>query len=253
MIAFEQISLDYGRVRALHAITARLRLGQLTCLVGPNGSGKSTLIKVAAGILHPSAGRVLIDGRPVSGMTGRERAQMTAYLPQTRPVPEMDVLTMIRHGRFPYLGISKVLSPRDHAAVEEAVRLTGIEPLLDRPLSALSGGQRQRVYVAMAIAQDSQVLLLDEPASHLDLIYQLELLSILKTLRERGKTVVMAAHDLPQAFTFSDRVLLIDQGQMVMEDTPEAVVQSGCLQKVFGHSLHALPADSGMLYRYAIG
>jgi iron complex transport system ATP-binding protein len=185
-------------------------------------------------------------------MARTERARRVAFLPQTRPVPEMTALDLVRHGRYPHMGFSKTLSPRDHSAVDHAVAAADLAPLLGRSLATLSGGERQRAYLAMAIAQETEVLLLDEPSTHLDLHYQLELQHLLARLHTQGKTIIMVAQDLPQAFTFAQHICLMQQGRIVCHQPPPVVQQSGTLEQVFGFSLQPVPAGDGLLYQYSL-
>lgn len=237
MIELNAVTVAYGGVQALRSVTTAFRPGAFTCLVGPNGSGKSSLLRAVAG-LCPYRGTISLDGRSLAALSRRERAAAIAYLPQSRAVPNIDARTLIAHGRFPHLGFSKHLSDRDWALVEAAAERTGTAGLLDKPLAALSGGERQRVYLAMVIAQDTETILLDEPATYLDIRHQLTLLDLLEQLRQSGKTIVMVAHDLPQAFSCAGVIQLLDHGTLVLEGPPEAVYCHPAIREVFGVALH---------------
>ena len=252
MIRLENVSVQYGGKRALEGVSTTFAPGEFTCIVGPNGSGKSTLLKAITGIIPSTGGSIFLNDIPLRKLTNLERAQLVAYLPQSRPVPELPVLSLIQHGRFPHLGFSKTLSPRDRQQVEYAIDLTDTGSLLERSLTTLSGGERQRVYLAMAIAQDARILLLDEPSSHLDLHYQLEFLQLLQMLQQLGKTILMVSQDLPQAFTYADTICVMQAGIIRSHASPNEVLENGCLPDVFGYSLLPASEQQKSLYRYLI-
>lgn len=252
MIEVTGLTVCYNDGEALTDISLNISGGSLTSVIGPNGCGKTTLLKAIAGLIPAASGHIAISNKPIAEMTGPERAKHIAYLPQSRPVPDMTALTMIRHGRFPHQGFARKLSPADHTAVDAAVSMTGTEPLLNKLVPMLSGGERQRVYVAMALAQGADILLLDEPASGLDLRYQIELMNILKKLHQQGKTIVMVTHDLPFAFTYSERVCLLSGGRLVKHAEPEDDLLHTLLPEVFGYALRKMEDAAEDLYRYKI-
>ena len=252
MIELKGVSAGYGGITVVKDVSAHFERGSVTFVIGPNGSGKSTLIRAMAGIMPVSGGKIELDGKNLAEYRSAERASRIAYLPQTRPVPEMTVASMVRHGRYPHMGFSKTLSQSDIKMVETAVRMTELEPILHKRLDAISGGERQRAYLAMAIAQDAEIMLLDEPGTYLDLVYQMELMDMVKKLHMSGKTIIMAAHDLPQAFTFAEKICLMRKGRVLMHDSPEKVAESGLLAETFGFSLKSAPEGSDMLCRYYI-
>lgn len=252
MIEIAGLSVSYDEAPVLSDISLTIRSGSLTCFIGPNGSGKTTLLKAIGGLMPVSKGGITIGGKPVISMKSTERAKTIAYLPQSRPVPDMTALTMIRHGRFPHQGFARRLTREDHQAVEAAVELTGTGALLDNPVAALSGGERQRVYIAMALAQGSDILLLDEPASGLDLRYQVELMNIVKVLHHQGKTIIMVTHDLPLAFSSAECICLMSSGRLLRCATPEDAEILALLSKVFGYSLRKAAISGDELYGYHI-
>ena len=187
-----------------------------------------------AGLLPPQEGAVRLEGRDLGEMTERELARSRAYLPQLRETPDITVGALVAHGRFPYLGFSRQMTAHDRAQVDRAMEVTGVTGWRHKKLRQLSGGQRQRVYLAMTVAQDTTVLLWDEPATYLDVGSRLSVMELARQLNQSGKTVVMTLHDLSDALTLSDRVCLMDgDGQLVMTAPPGEVFRSGALDRVF--------------------
>ncbi|MDL2288212.1 ABC transporter ATP-binding protein [Ruminococcaceae bacterium OttesenSCG-928-A11] len=230
----QNASVCFDGKMALDNISLDIQPGELIALIGPNGSGKSTLLKALSGQLPLRNGTLLLDGRRVDALAPRERAACIAYFPQHRPVPDMDVSTLVSHGRFPYLGFGRVMSERDEELIQSALTRANLLGLAHRPLASLSGGERQRAYLAMLMAQDSDILLLDEPATFLDISHQLEVLTILRDLNKLGKTVVFAAHDLPGTFDCARRILLLQDGRIVCDGPPHQLMESSVLSKIFG-------------------
>lgn len=252
MIDINGLSVCYGEMNVITDISLTFPAGSLTCIIGPNGCGKTTLLKAAAGLIPISNGSVTINNKPIVTMKGTERAKRIAYLPQSRPVPDMTVLTMIRHGRFPHMGFARKLTKADNEAVEAAIELTSTKLFLDKLVAELSGGERQRVYIAMAIAQGADTMLLDEPAAGLDLRYQVELMQIVDRLHKQGKTIVMVTHDLPLAFSAAERVCLLNGGRLLRCAEPEDSQLQVLLPEVFGYALRKADIYGDELYRYQI-
>lgn len=246
MLDLTQLSTGYPGAPVSQNLNLQIGPGELVTLIGPNGCGKTTLLKTAAGLLPPLSGSVRLDGREVSQYPSRELARLRAYLPQVREVPDITVEALVRHGRFPYLGFSRQMTAHDWDCVERAMELTGVSPWRTRPMAALSGGQRQRVYLAMTVAQETPLLLWDEPTTFLDINYRLSIMDLARQLNREGKTIVMTLHDLSDALTVSDRVCLMDaQGTVCMTDTPQRVFQSGAVDRVFSVRSQQVRLPSG--------
>lgn len=233
MIELREVCAGYPGKEILHGVSVTFPKGQVTGIIGPNGCGKTTLLKTAARLLKPLSGEVLLEGRPVSGFTPKEFARRVAVLPQSRAVPSITVASFVMHGRFPYLGFPRTPAKADWEKVDEALEQIGLAAYRHRSLSELSGGERQKVYLAMLLAQDAQVLLLDEPTTYLDINHQLELLSLVRKLNETGKTVVMVMHDLSQALRFSHEIILMQEGEIAAQGPAGDVYESGKINEVF--------------------
>ena len=225
MLKLQHLTAGYGEKTILHDISLDLPPGTVTAILGPNGCGNSTLLKAAAGLLPLSGGEVLAP---------EPRARHIAYLPQSRTVPEMTVRQLVLHGRFPWLGWPRIYRAEDQAAADEALRRLGISELANLPLSALSGGTRQKCYLAMALAQGADTLLLDEPTSFLDIGCQLDLMTLCRELAAQGKAVAVVLHDLPLALGHGDRVAVLEKGRLLALGAPEEIRSSGILDQTFG-------------------
>ena len=234
MIEIKGLFAGYGGKNVLGGVNAKFEAGRLTSIVGVNGCGKSTLFKSILGILPPSDGEILIDGNPSAKMSRNSIAKRVAYLSQGMTTPDMTVGQLVLHGRFPYLTYPRRYSAADRAIALAAMNTVGISELADAPLSALSGGMRQNAYIAMALAQDTDHILLDEPTTYLDIRHQLELMKMLKKLAQSGKSIVTVMHDLPLAFEFSDEIAVLDEGRIKIQAPPSELCNSAILGDIFG-------------------
>lgn len=234
MLRLDNLCAGYDGVQRLHSLCADVRPGRLTAVIGPNGCGKSTLLKCIAGILPPSSGAVLLDGKPLSAVPGRDRARQIAYMPQSRIVPEISVGQLAAHGRYPHLKWGQSMSADDRQIVKNALERTGMLPFAHRLVSRLSGGERQKAYLAMMLAQQTKVMLLDEPTTYLDLSGQFALMELLRELCREGRCALAVLHDLALALEYADDVLLMQDGRRIAAGTPGELYASGMLQKVFG-------------------
>lgn len=240
-----EVTAGYGGADVVKGISLRFQPGEVTVLAGPNGCGKSTLLRAAARLLPLSGGQVLVDGADTAGWSSRTFARQAALLPQSRPMPEITVEALVLHGRFPYLGYPRRYSREDREAARQAMERTGVAGLEGVPMAHLSGGQRQKVYLAMALAQDTPVLLLDEPTTFLDIAHQLELAETARTLAGEGKAVVMVLHDLNLALSCAHRVAVLEEGQLRRVGAPEEIYASGVLEKVFQVRVHSVETAKG--------
>jgi iron complex transport system ATP-binding protein len=231
----------------LRALDLEIKEGEVVALAGPNGSGKSTLLRVLGRVLRPRGGAVLLDGRELAEWSTRDVARRLALLPQGPTLSnDMTALELVWLGRSPHQGLLGLPNREDRDAVDVAIRETGISPLTDRAMSSLSGGERQRVWLAMALAQEPRVLLLDEPTTFLDLNHQLEVLDLVHYLnREHGLTVVMVLHDLNQAVRYAGRVVVLREGKIYGDGPPAEVVTPRTLREVFGVEAKIMPALDG--------
>lgn len=248
MIELKNLSVGYRNRTVLTGVDLEFSKGQVTVLLGPNGCGKSTLLKTALGLLPPLEGRVLVDGRDLSEMSAGEMARKTAYLSQSRNIPRITVRRMVLHGRFPYLSYPRKYRPEDYAAVEAALEQVGGLDLADRPLDELSGGQRQKVYLAMALAQDTETIFMDEPTTYLDVRHQLEVMEVAEGLARKGRAVVLVLHDLSLALRAAHQVAVLSEGRLMARGTPEQVYESGVLNTVFGVCVHRVSTGTGYQY-----
>jgi iron complex transport system ATP-binding protein len=238
-LAARQLSLSYGRGSArrtvIDALDLELPAGQVTAIVGPNGCGKSTLLASLARLHVPDQGAVLLDGHDIQRLPAREMAQRLALLPQETHAPEgLTVAELIRFGRQPHQSLFKQWSRDDRRVVDEALAAADLHALADRPLDAMSGGQRQRAWIAMAIAQQTPLLLLDEPTSALDLGHQLEVFELIRALAAAGKTLAMVVHDLVSACRFADYLVAMLDGRIVAAGRPSDVVTTALVRDLYG-------------------
>ncbi|MER5297111.1 ABC transporter ATP-binding protein [Streptomyces pharetrae] len=233
-ISVEGVHFGYPGRPVLRGVDLAVEPGELTALVGLNGCGKSTLLRLAAGLLRPGEGRVLLGGHDLARLSRRAAARHVALLHQSAPgVPGMTVRQLVRQGRYAARGPLGMLREGDDGVVRRALEDVGVAHWADRPVEALSGGERQRVRLAMALAQDTRVLLLDEPTTYLDLHHQLDVLQTVVRLREeRGLTVVMVLHDLAHAARFAERIVALRDGRVVADGAPKEVVTPGFLAEV---------------------
>ena len=231
----EHLSITFGQRTILNELSLGLAEGLVTAIIGPNACGKSTLLRSFARLQPVEGEQVILDGKAIGRQGVKSVARRLAILPQSPLAPEgLRVHDLIARGRTPHQSALRQWSRADAQAVARALDLTGMRALADRPLDALSGGQRQRAWIAMALAQDTEILLLDEPTTYLDLRHQIELLRLIRTLnRDGARTVAMVLHDVNQAARFADRIVAMKNGRIVVQGTAEEVVTPTVMRDVF--------------------
>ena len=236
MIDVNNLSLTYdGNTLIIDQLDLTIEKQSVTALVGPNGCGKSTLLRGISRLLKPKTGSVHLDGRKVHSMKAKELAREMGILPQSPSVPEgLTVPELVAQGRYPHQSWFQQWSGEDERIVQDALNTTTLTEFADRPVDTLSGGQRQRAWVAMALAQQTDVLLLDEPTTYLDMAYQVDVLDLLEDLNQDGRTIVMVLHDLNQAARYADHIVALREGQIVTQGPPRSVMTSETIQQVFG-------------------
>ena len=234
-LAAEGVRLAYDERVVVDGLDLALADGSFTAIVGPNGCGKSTLLRALGRLLRPAAGSVLLDGQAIARTPTREVAKVLGLLPQAPVAPEgITVADLVARGRHPHQSWLRQWSRDDEAVVAEALAWTGMGDLADRPVDSLSGGQRQRVWISMALAQGTDLLLLDEPTTYLDLAHQIDVLDLVARLHvERGRTVAVVLHDLNLAARYAQRLVAMNDGVLVASGPPAEVLTEALLAEVF--------------------
>jgi len=239
----DSLTLAYDQAVIIDRLDLQVPSGQITALVGPNGCGKSTLLRGLARLLAPRGGAAFLDGKAIHRLPTRELAKQLGILPQSPVAPEgLTVRELVAQGRYPHQSWLQQWAGEDEAAVNAALELTGMTDMAERPVDALSGGQRQRAWIAMTLAQETPIILLDEPTTFLDLAHQIEVLHLLERLnREQGRTIVMVVHDLNHATRHSQHLIALRAGLVVAAGAPAAVVTPTLLREVFGVEADIVP------------
>lgn len=235
-LVVEHLSAGYGDKNILHDLSISIQAGKITSIVGANACGKSTLLKTISRLLSPSQGQVLLDGKSVHHTPTKTLAQTLGLLPQSPIAPEgITVGDLISRGRNPHHGLMSRWSQKDDEAIAQALEATKITELIDREVDELSGGQRQRVWIAMALAQETDILLLDEPTTFLDVAHQIEVLDLLVDLNlNKGITIIMVLHDLNLAARYSDYLIAMSRGKVYSHGAPDSILSRDMIQAVFG-------------------
>ena len=238
----EKLSLSYDRDLIINRLDLETPTGQITALIGPNGCGKSTLLRGLARLLKPQHGSVLLDGRAIHTMPTKQLARELGILPQAPTAPEgITVRELVAQGRYPHQDWFQQWSHADEEALKRAMMLTTLTHLADRAVDTLSGGQRQRAWIAMALAQETDILLLDEPTTYLDLAHQLEVLELLEKLNQEGKTIIMVLHDLNHAAHYANYLVALSEGKIIAQGTAQEVITESIVRRVFGVESQIIP------------
>ncbi|MGX6445390.1 ABC transporter ATP-binding protein [Neobacillus sp. K501] len=236
VIETKDLSLSYGDTLIIDELNLKIPKGEITVFIGANGCGKSTLLRSIARLLKPKSGAVLLDGQAIAKLSTKEVAKKMAILPQSPSAPEgLTVLQLIKQGRYPHQTWLKQWSEEDEKKVNDALKATRLEDLKERTVDSLSGGQRQRAWIAMTLAQDTDVILLDEPTTYLDMTHQIEILDLLFELNEKKKrTVVMVLHDLNLACRYAHNIVALKDQKIYAQGKPEYVINCSLVKNVFG-------------------
>ncbi len=228
------LTAGYGDREILHRVDLDVPEGEFTVIVGPNACGKSTLLKALARGLKPTAGSITLDGEPLTAYRPKQLAKRLGMLPQSPVAPEgVTVAELVGRGRYPHQALLRQWSSSDEAVIARAMRQAGVAELAERTLDELSGGQRQRVWIAMALAQETPTLLLDEPTTFLDISHQIEVLELARSLHVAGRTVVAVLHELNLAFRYATHLVVMHDGEIVAQGVPSEVVTAELIGEVY--------------------
>ncbi len=251
VIELINVSCGYGKNnKIIHNVNVCFKKNKVNVILGPNGCGKTTLLKAIAGLIKINEGDIFVNDKRSSEYNSNTLAKLISFMPQMRHVPAMLVRDYIMCARYPYLGISKQPQDSDFLAVDEAMEIVGVTAFKDRPLKKLSGGERQKVYFAFMLAQQTDILLLDEPTTYLDAAKQFELLDLIKDMKEnqKKKTVVMVMHDICHGLKAADNIIVMNEGQIIFSGTPTQVLDEGILEKIYNIKIHRLVIEDNEEY-----
>lgn len=246
-LAATDLRIGYGREPVIDGLDVSIPDSSLTAIIGPNACGKSTLLRALARLLRPRGGTVLLDGADIHTLSTKQVARRVGLLPQSPLAPDgISVADLVARGRYPHQNVLAQWTRGDQEAVADAMAATGVTGLADRRVDELSGGQRQRVWIAMALAQDTPILLLDEPTTYLDITHQIEILDLVERLRVAGRTVVAVLHDLNHAARYATHLVAMRDGRIIAQGTPADVITAETVEQVFGLRARVIPdPDTG--------
>jgi len=239
VLQITELCCGYHETEVVHGVSLSVRAGEMLGIIGPNGSGKTTLLRTASGILQPFGGTVLLEGEDLHRMTTSDVARRLAFVAQDILVDfSFTVREIVMMGRTPHLGRLGWETRRDLDAAERATKFLDVNHIANRPITEISGGERQRVFIAMALAQEPKLLLLDEPTSHLDINHQVGIMDLIRRMNdEEGVSVLLVSHDLNLAAEYCDRLVLLGKGSIVMTGTPEEVLTEENIKEVYSTSV----------------
>lgn len=251
-LKFTDLHVTLNHTEILRGVSGELKRGSITGILGPNGCGKTTLLRSLCRLIKIHSGSItLFDNTHetnISALAPKALAQRVSFLPQQRAVPDITAKTLVSHGRYPYLGFSRTLTNVDREKITAALEVTGVTKFADRRLPTLSGGERQRVFLAMLLAQDTDIILLDEPTAYLDAHHKFELTALLELLKNQNKAVGVVLHELPLAFKYCDRLLLLEHGKVQQIGTPQEILQTDSIPKIFNVTLTPVMLDGETEY-----
>jgi len=235
VLTTNQIKAGYNKRVIIDDISLIIPQNKISVIIGANACGKSTLLKTIARLIKPLQGEILFDGKRIQEIPPKQLAKTLGLLPQSPIVPEgIAVYDLVSRGRFPYQSFAKGLTAQDHKAVQEALSIMGISDLSDRNVDELSGGQRQRVWIAMSLAQETDILLLDEPTTFLDITHQIEILDLLSDLNQkRGTTIVMVLHDINLSARYADYIFAVSDGKLISQGEPSEIISASLIKEIF--------------------
>lgn len=253
MIEISDVFSGYNKENVLNGASLICKKGEITSLIGPNGSGKSTLLKTIIGMLSVRDGDIRLDGVSVSKLSDSARAQKIAYLSQGKNIPDITVERMVLHGRFPYLSYPRKYRKCDYEATQKAMKTMEISHLARKPLSTLSGGMRQKVYIAMALCQGADIIMLDEPTTYLDISHQMKMFEICRKLANDKKTILMISHDIISALKNSDNIAIMSEGKIIKTGTAQEILNSNIIPQIFGVEVLTFNTDGIREFYYKEG
>ncbi len=249
MLEFSHVSASCQHTKILSDVSASFACGDITTIVGPNGCGKTTLVQCLNGVSNVTSGQIFLEQEDLLKIPLRDRAKRISFLPQVRMIiPSLPVRTLVEHGRFPHLGFARQKTREDREIVSRAMKFTHVDAYADQYVDTLSGGVRQRVFLAMILAQNCDYIVLDEPTTYLDFIGQRDFLAMIRALRDQGKTIILILHDLNQALSISDRLVVMKDQKIIAAGNPKECIKSHILENVFEASLKQFHDKDGTYY-----
>lgn len=249
MLKYENVSVSCGHTPLLSNINLTVNDNTITTVIGPNGCGKTTLLRALSGSCTVTSGKIYIDDTDYLSLKPKKRAQLLSYLPQIRgTIPTLSVKTLTEHGRFPYLGFTRKANAEDYRIIENSMNLAGVSDYATQSVDTLSGGIRQRAYISMQLAQDSSYVIADEPTTYLDIPSQKDVISIYRTQKELGKTVILVLHDIAQALSVSDQIIVMKDRKIIAADTPTELLKQHIIEDVFGIQIKEFKDEENTYY-----